>query len=190
MTGVIAMGFSVDKLFNDHLKPLEFDGNMVFVTGLDGDIEICKDHSLIKRGPDSQALPPIPPEIKALGYHGHWDWKAPDGKDYLIIYHPVTMTGRTMVAQLRIPCDDISQFVKPFYWKHSILMIFLSFIALVAICISILTGKRLRQMERQICALEIQIDEERKRKSVEEITGSVYFQSIQKQAKALKELDQ
>ncbi len=188
LEGVIALGFTVEKLFNDNLKPLEFDGNMACITDLEGNVEISGDPAALKRNAcEAGSLPPISKAIKALGYHGHSEWKAPDGKDYLIVYHPVTVDGRLLIAQLRIPCAALSQFLLPFYIKHSVLLLIMALAALGGIFIAVATSRQIRQLKSRINALEFEIDHERKKAAVEEIASSEYFQCLQQEARRLKE---
>ena len=191
--GAFCLGFKVEKLFHDYFKPLEanYEGSMACITDEEGNVEVFKNNEVVMKNAVQlrpSLLPPIPRKLKDEEYHGYHVWKTPDGKRYLIIYHPIDVGTHKWIAQFRIPYAIIDQALEPFYWKQLYLLVILVLTSFIGIFITIMTGKQILQLRKRISALEIQIDHEKKKAAVEGIVSSDYFRSLQEQAKILKNI--
>jgi hypothetical protein len=191
--GIAGLGFNVQKLFHDYFKPIysNYEGSIVCITDDQGNIEMFNNSSVIMKNTSltPELLPRIPEEIRGKKYEGYYVWTSSERKKYLIIYHPIDTGSHTWVAQLRIPYSTISQDLAPFYWKLSLLLIILLLVAMIGIFIAISAGKQIRQLKKQIIALEIEIDYEKKKAAVDGIISSDYFRNLKEQARNLKKME-
>jgi len=187
---IFGLGFNVEGLFRNYLKPLEanYDDSMLCITDEAGAIEVFNDSRMIRRNAGETILPPIPEQLKKNNYHGSYIWEEGNGKKSLIIYHPLAVDTRTLVAQFKIPYADIDRALTPFYLRLFLLFVILVLISLLGIFAVVTAGKQISQLKNKIDALEIQIDHEKKQAAVAEITGSDYFRNLQEQAERLKKI--
>jgi len=188
--GIIGLGFNVEGLFRDYFLPLEsnYDRSVSCIVNTTGTLEVFKNGDLIGKNLAVIDMPSFPRIERDLKY-GYEKWVDSKGEKNLIIYHPITIDTHSWLAVFKIPYSTIVENLWPFYWKMLQLLMILICIALMGIGITILTGRQLKQLKRRISALEIQIDHERKVAAVEEIAGTDYFQTLQKEAKKLRDLE-
>lgn len=187
--GIMGLGFDVEKLFNFYYKPLEYDGSKACVTDENGNIEVFNDHSLVMLHTSRVKpilFPKIPEKIKENGYSEYYLWENQAGVKYLLIYQPIDMGNHKWIAQFKIPYSIIDQALEPFYRKLMLLFVILLLIAILGIFIAISASKQINQLRKQISALEIQIDHEKKNAAVDGIISSDYFKTLREQAKILK----
>ncbi len=193
ISGISALGFSVERIFRDYYGAMlrNNEKSEIYVSDAGGRIVLAKSESAVGDSlfESERRFPRIGEKIRAQGFRGTLDWRAPDGGRYLIVYEPISVGAREWVAQMKVPYSIVTDFIFAFYWRLSLLLAILVLIAALFVVAVVLAGRRIRRLERKICELEIEIDHERKAKAVKDIVDTKYFQELQAKAMELKESD-
>lgn len=104
----------------------------------------------------------------------------------LVSFAPVKFDGHIWLVAVSMPYQDIKELVYPMYLRLVGLMIFVVISIVVGGVLFISKLREVKKLKEKMVELEIKIDEERKRKEVEEITGTDYFKTLMEKAEEFK----
>ena len=108
------------------------------------------------------------------------------GVKKLVSFAPVRFDGHVWLVAISIPYKDVHHLVYPMYVRLLGLMIFVVIVTVVGGLLFIKKTREVRKLKEKMVELEIRIDEDRKKKEVEEITRTDYFKTLMEKAEEFK----